>query len=410
MDQIVAGFGDASNPNSLIGGLSALETGLTSAQAGSQQIAGGLVQLRGDGTPATPGLVAAKGGVDQVQTGLNDAVKPGGSVDQLIGGLNLLKANPDCGPGCDGFIDAALLPGAQDSKTKLTAANQGLIAVSAGLGNAIGALNTQLIPGANQLAAGITTAKDGSTKLKGGAVQLKSGAEQVKAGLNQLSTGITSAVSGVLQLSDGADSAVAGSSELSAGLGKIDDGAGELADGAGRLAAGTVELDEGAAKLNAGASQLNDGAGQLADGTTEAEDGSAQVADGADRLADGLEDAANGSTRLTDGLEKAAAGAPKLVDGAQRLSDEGTSKLVEAGEDTAQSYGELYATMEAGSERAQTENMAYGAPQDAIGLTAYSFVIEGENGEGGRNLARGLAGLAVLGAGAGAFALRRRLV
>ena len=98
------------------------------------------------------------------------------------------------------------------------------------------------------------------------------------------------------------------------------------------------------------------------------------------------------------------------MDGAQRLSDEGTSKLVEAGEDTAQSYGELYATMEAGSERAQTENMAYGAPQDAIGLTAYSFVIEGENGEGGRNLARGLAGLAVLGAGAGAFALRRRLV
>ncbi len=98
------------------------------------------------------------------------------------------------------------------------------------------------------------------------------------------------------------------------------------------------------------------------------------------------------------------------MDGAQQLSDEGTSKLVEAGEDTAQNFGEMYATMEAGSERAQTENMAYGAPEGAEGLTAYSFVVEGENGEGGRNMARGLAGLAVLGAGAGAFALRRRLV
>ncbi len=134
------------------------------------------------------------------------------------------------------------------------------------------------------------------------------------------------------------------------------------------------------------------------------------MADGAGDLADGLETAANGSTQLTDGLEEAADGAPQLVDGAQRLSDEGTKQLVTAGEETAQNYGELFATIEAGSERAQTENMAYGAPEGATGLTAYSFVIEGEDGEGGRNLARGLTGLAILGAGAGAFAFRRGLV
>ena len=54
--------------------------------------------------------------------------------------------------------------------------------------------------------------------------------------------------------------------------------------------------------------------------------------------------------------------------------------------------------------------MAYGAPEGAQALMAYSFVIEGENGEGGRNMARGLAGLALLGAGAGAFAFRRGMV
>ncbi len=158
---------------------------------------------------------------------------------------------------------------------------------------------------------------------------------------------------------------------------------------------GTGEAKAGTAKLAAGTGDLTDGTGQL-------KDGSGRLAAGAGELADGLQDAANGSTRLTDGLEQAADGAPQLVDGAQRLSDEGTKKLVGAGEDTAQNYGELFATIEAGSERAQAENMAYGAPEGAMGLTAYSFVIQGENGEGGRNLARGLTGLAILGAGAGA--------
>jgi putative membrane protein len=52
--------------------------------------------------------------------------------------------------------------------------------------------------------------------------------------------------------------------------------------------------------------------------------------------------------------------------------------------------------------------MAYGAPEDASGLTAYSYIIKGEDGEGGRNMARALGGLAVFGAAGGMFLLRRR--
>ena len=131
---------------------------------------------------------------------------------------------------------------------------------------------------------------------------------------------------------------------------------------------------------------------------------------GAGQFSDGLGDAADGCGRLADGLDQAAAGAPQLRDGAQRLSDEGTSKLVAAGEATAQNYGEMYAVLEAGAERAQSEKMVYGAPEGASGLAAYSYEIKGEDGEGSRNLARGLGGAAVLAAGAGAFALRRRVL
>jgi putative membrane protein len=201
-----------------------------------------------------------------------------------------------------------------------------------------------------------------------------------------------------------------GVDKLVAGVTKLSDGGSLLAAGAGDLSDGTGELDAGANRLAAGAGELNAGAGKLADGAGEAADGSGQLADGADRLADGLQDAADGSGRLTDGLGKAADGAPKLVDGAQKLSDKGTSKLVEAGEDTTQTYGQMYATMQAGAERAQAEDMAYGAPEGAAGLTAYSYVVQGEDGEATRNWARGLAGMALLGLGAGGFLLRRRLV
>ena len=222
--------------------------------------------------------------------------------------------------------------------------------------------------------------------------------------------GVNGLQDGVTQLQDGGDALLEGLAKLSEGAGQLDVGAGQLADGTGELSAGTGELDAGAQELNDGASRLADGAGQLADGTGKAADGASRVADGAGKLSDGLGDAADGSGQLADGLGQAADGAPKLVDGAQRLSDEGTSKLVDAGESTAQNYGEMYATIAAGAERAQAEKMAYGAPEGAMGLTAYSYEIKGEDGEGGRNLARGVGGLAVLAAGAGAFAFRRRLI
>ena len=148
--------------------------------------------------------------------------------------------------------------------------------------------------------------------------------------------------------------------------------------------------------------------GKLSDGTSKASDGGTQVADGAGQLSDGLVDAGDGSALIFGGLTKAAGSAPALPEGAKRLSDEGTKKLIAAGEATTANYGEMVSVIEAGAERGSAEKMAYGAPEDASGLTAYSYIITGESGESGRNMARALGGLAVFGAAGGMFLLRRR--
>jgi putative membrane protein len=393
VDKILAGLGDPTQPTTLIGGLTRLDAGLTLLAGGAGNLAGGMQNDLGGP------LGTAQGGVDGVKGGLDQAIP---NLDGLIGALNDLGANnPGCSADavCRGTV-ANLALQVTGSKNSLSQASGVLAQVSAGLGNAIGAVNPggPLYDGAMTLQAQIFNARDtGSTALLAGAQNtLKPGVQQVRDGLDELAVGITDAVAGVMQLSAGADDAYAGGGDLTAGLGTISGGAGDLADGAGELAAGTGELSAGA--------------GELAAGTGDASDGSGLLADGAGTLADGLKTAADGSGQLADGLGEAAGGAPALVDGADRLSEEGTSKLVEAGEATAQEYGEMYATLEAGAERAQTDNMVVGAPEDAIGLSAYSYEIKGEDGEGGRNTVRALAGLAVLAAGAGVFALRRRFV
>jgi putative membrane protein len=354
VDLLLAGLGTVDNRESLIGGLAGLEDGLTQLKNGSDALVPGLQQLTG-----AEGLPKAKGGVDQVKAGLDSSLAQGGSLDQMVGGLTMLKQFCAGNQQCLGLIDQ-LLAGAQKSRTDLTTASAGLGLVSGGLGNAIDGLNGLIIPGAKKIQAGLGDAQAGAGDLEAGAVKLKGGVQQVAGGLDQLSAGVTSAVQGVFKLNEGAVTAYAGSGDLTDGLGRINDGTGELSAGA-------------------------------------------------EKLAGGLGDAADGSGRLADGLTQAEDGAPALPDGAQRLSDEGTTKLVEAGESTALSYGEMYAVIEAGAERADAEKMVYGAPEEAIGLAAYSYEIKGENGEQDHNLVRGLGALVVLVAAGGTILLRRRL-
>ena len=393
--------------------LASLDGGLTAIKNGLGQVAGGLnnpaCSLVNPTDPANP--CGVKQVVGAVQSGLASALVPTtGSIDQLAAGLAGAYYTGLCAaPGtpipappapaappaqpystdCD-FIEAVyhgIKTGADSLQGRTTAANAGLQGV-------LGGLDTKLIPGVSGLIAGTTTAQTGLTAIRAGVDRLAAGAVaarngvsgQVLPGIDQLLAGISGAVTGASQLSAGAKTAAAGSGDLAAGIARAGDGAEQLADGSQDAAVGSKELANGLVAAQDGSAQLADGNGQ--------------IADGAGRLADGLDDAAAGSGRLADGLEEAADGAPALVDGAQRLSNEGTKLLVEAGNDTAVDFGERYAILEAMADRTKDGGLPFGAPEGATGTAAYSFELAAATNEGGRNTTRGLLALGALGLGA----------
>lgn len=416
ISQLRAGLGAKGQTGTLIDGVEQIRSGLAAATAAG----GSLDALK-------KGVDDSKGGVDQVNAGLAAALATGGDIDQAVAAINSISAT--CGAGnalCQGTV-AAVAAGVETQLRDSTGqASGGLGQVSTGLG--------QVSPGLAQLKSSLADAATGLVRVECGLSNqtlsgvcdsntpgLLEGLGALDAGVTQLVDGVVAQVQGgvggakdtkndgtlrggVHSLQDGIDQIGTGGLTLLDGLYQLGDGAALLKDGTGQLAGGSADLADGAGQLDAGLGDLAAGARQL-------DDGAGRLRDGASELSSGLGDAASGSTQLAEGLGQAADGAPALEDGAQRLSDEGTKKLIEAGKSTAADYGQKYALIVAGAERANTEGMAYGAPAQAVGQTAYSYEIAGADGEGGRNLARGGGALAAFGlASAAGLFLRRRLV
>ena len=353
----------------------AAPTGLPAAKGGVDQVKAGLGDaVAGLGNPTTPGLTA-RFGVAQVKKGLDDGLIPGGPIDQLIGGVTAAQNPLHCDATCSGTL-SAVLTGLATLKAQTQGGSAALGQVAAGLTLVSDGLTAQAIPGLGQVSAGLGVAISGVSTLQAGVSALATGNTSMQQGVqgrlipgvNQLVAGLTTAVNGALRLNAGAAQASAGATTLAGKL--VQAGA-----GAGQLSAGTVQLSAGA-----------------------------------NRLASGLGDAATGSGQLAAGLATAADGGKALPAGASKLSAEGTSKLVVAGKTTASDYGLKYALLAAGADRAKAESMAYGAPANATGMTAYSMEISGANGDGGTNVGRGVGALALFGAGAGLALFRRRLV
>jgi X-X-X-Leu-X-X-Gly heptad repeat protein len=458
VDQVRAGFADATKTG---GSLDQLKGGVDQSKAGVDQSKAGVDQSKAGVDQSKGGVDQSKAGVDQVIAGLTDALKTGGSIDQLAGGVTMAQNAADCGVACKTILDQ-VQAGVTQLRTNTTAANTGLGQVSAGLG--------QVSPGLSQVSAGLGQVSGGLGQVSAGLGQVSPGLALLKSklsdavvglvkiecgmsntslkgvckpevpgllqGLDALDAGVTKLVDGVVTkvqggvgtatdlpagdkttlrggihgLQGGVDLIGAGGVTLIDGLYQLGDGAAQLKDGTGQLADGTKDLRAGAGQLADGADQLDSGLGDLSTGADQLDAGAGDLRTGADQLSSGLGDAADGSSQLSDGLKQAAGGAPKLKDGAQKLSDEGTKKLVAAGKSTAADYGQKYALIVAGAERAKTEGMAYGAPADAVGNTAYSYELAGADGEGGRNVGRGLGAVAAFGLAGGAAFLRRRFI
>lgn len=422
MTQLKAGIGDASTANTLVNGVDQLRAGLAAATAQG----GPLDQL-------TAGVVQSKGGVDLVNAGLKAALAANGSIDQAAAAIGSIAGVPACAGDltcvatvngvaagvkqqlsastsqASGGLDqvsaglGSVSPGLSQLKGSLSAGVTGLVKVECGLSNRTlsGVCDRSrpgLLEGLGALDAGLSTLVDGVVAQVQSAVgtatdapsagTLRGGVHGLQSGVDLIGTGGSTLINGLAQLQGGA-------AQLKGGTSALSQGAGDLATGSGRLASGAGQLGTGVGRLAAGAGQLDSGAGQLQAG--------------AGQLSSGIGVATTGSGQLLDGLTQAADGAPKLQSGAQQLSDQGTSKLIAAGQSTASDYGQKYALIVAGAQRAKTEAMAYGAPAGAAGQTAYSFELAGADGEGGRNLGRGLGALAIfaLAGGAGVLRLRR---
>jgi putative membrane protein len=382
LSAVLAGIGTLAdqpqaNPanNTLLGGLNGLKYGLR-YPAGADCV----------NAPATKcGIID---GIDTVKAGIDAQLAGSGAL-----GSALLAARTSAGcaadPVCAGNLDA-IIPGLSALPAKLQQA-------SAALGALSDAGDDRMIPGINlmrsRISTGVSPATCSSNPSGCGA---REALLAVQGGIPLLVQAVSNNIRTTLLAAIGTGGAGCDTTKT-------------LQCGANALSAGTLQLSAGITELVSGIGLLSDGGSRLAAGAGDLADGLDQIDGGANDLADGLGDAADGSKLLADGLGEAVAGAPKLVEGAGRLSKEGTQVIAGKGEETAQNYGTLYAVLAEGAKRADAERMAYGAPKDAMGLTAYTYVIKADDGEGGRNLVRTLGGLGLLAAGGGVLLLRRRL-
>lgn len=391
---VKAGIGTASDltPTTLLGGLNLLGYGLRSPLGvnGCDQTA----------LPGTPTACGAADAVELVQTQLAAAAAAGGSLDQLVAAakgayqLSLCPAAPAGAAPIEGFLPPSALPdgtacdllanlvyGLGLPAGILAPTDLGGVKAQTGraatvLGAVFAGVDDSMLPGIAKLKAGLSNPacdlanpKDPANPC--GVAQVQS---LVSAGIGQLVEAVSAEIAGVLGLAgEGADALAEGTSLLAAG-------GEQLAAGAGKAAAGATELDEGLGK----------------------------IADGAGRLSDGLDEATDGSGQIADGLAKAKAGDQQVVDGAARLRSEGTSKLVEGGNDTAAENARKAATLLAMKQRVADGALPYGAPEGATGSAAYKLTLAGVDNTGTENRNRAVAAVALLALATGAGSLIRR--
>lgn len=395
--------------STLAGGIDQVRTGVAGAATSASNLSGGAVALGNELTNGVNALTALRAGMNPAYLAQYDAV-----ITQLSAGVPVLTDTTDPATLAGGA--AALSQGLAGAATNLTKIECGLS--SASLPGICDAAKPGLLEGLAGIDAGVTQLVSGVVaEVQGGVGDaddtkddgtLRGGIHSLQAGTDQLNAGGASLGDALAQLGSGASRVSAGANLVAAGAARAAAGSQELSDKLAPAAPGSQDLSDGLDQAVTGSRDLADGIGTAAAGSQKLSTGIAKAAAGSQRLADGISTAADGSTQLSEGAIKAAEGAPKLVDGTQQLSDEGTSQVVVSGQSTAEDFGVKYAVLSAGAERAQTEGMAYGAPEGATGATAYSIEIAGVDGTGASSVGRLILAIVLFAGGIGLATLARR--
>ena len=343
-------------------------------------------------------LPQAKGGVDQVKAGLDYALAAGGSLDQLAGGLAAVKSN-FCATHRPRLPATArsdqLLSGGQDSRSNLGAA-------SGGLGAGVGRPRRrdrrprhQLVPGAVQIRDGLAT----RSRRRG-----SEAGDQVKGGCSRSTTAWTGSGRGLREVR--VSSWSTGRRRGQRGWDRGWPPAARRARRGRRVRrprrSDDVSRRPGPTRRRRRRSSRPAPAsrGRLA-----------QLADGAGELADGLGDAATAragsptvSAQAADGVLRSSSTARS---GSPTRAPRSWSRPARTPRRTSASSTPRWWPARSGR-RPRTWPTARRPRRP--GLTAYSFVIQGDDGESRATGRAASAGSALLGAGGGVFALRRRLV
>lgn len=389
MSATVGGLDKDPGVKALHDGVAQLQAGVTKARLGAQSMSTTLTQLAGviDGLGATSPTITLAGAGDPRLPAV-------AGLKQFVAGLASAETDPDRKSQLQALV-------------ALYSVDTGIVDLGPGLRTLAGVLSRGVVPGLESLQCGLSRAD----AVAGGLTCAPT--PGVADGLGALDDGLTTLVktlSGgiVAGIGTAADTSTA---TLRGGVNSLQDGTAQIIAGAQGLVSGLGQLSAGADRLATGSSQLASGTSQLAGGSTQLAAGTSRLSAGADELAAGIGDAADGAGQLSDGLTQAAEGAPALVDGATQLSEQGTSLLAETGAETAADYGVKYAVIEAGAQRTAEESMAYGGPEGAASVTAYSLDLAAVDGSGVSAAGRGAAALALFGVGATVATLwRRRLL
>ncbi|MFS0634296.1 YhgE/Pip domain-containing protein [Mesobacillus foraminis] len=290
-------------------GQNSLNSGLKSIASGSASLKSGLVSMK-DSLPQTgtiSQLNEGLAGIQQLSEGIQQALAAGDTEKATALSQQLAE------------LTKTVTPGA-------TQALNGYSAISNGLTN-------QLIPGAENLNAGIQDAVQGSGNLVAGTNRLNSSIPELVEGINSAANGAQSLDGALGQLSDGSKSLVQGSealdkgaAEYTKGVDSIHSGVGDLVSGTGQLAEKSGELTSGANELASGASALAGNSKPLIDGSSQLASGISQLAENAPALSEGSSKLASGADQIKDGSEKLAEGSNNLGDGLNKVAD-GTEEL-----------------------------------------------------------------------------------
>ena len=204
-----------------------------------------------------------------------------------------------------------------------------------------------------------------------------------------------------------------GAAELATGLGAAGTGAQALAAGAGEAAAGSRDLSDGMAQVDDGANALAAGSRSAATGSGDLSDGLAQIDDGANQLADGLGDARDGSGQLAEGMGDAYEGGQSLVGAMDELQEYGTNRILNDVSRAGLQPDRLLKQARAADDRAKAgDGLPYGTADGANASAIYQFEIAGVGAEEGLStpVRAGAAVLAFGAVGALGLGVRRFLI